>query len=328
MTIKQDKGIEDTPVMKGIKVSTGSSSSEEGTQRAADKRRELTRVNINGRGKADAPPRSELYKKMTAKGQARAETEMRGKPERLQSHDEEEECSLMETSMLRDTSKVSDFNLSNDVIIEEYEDVEVAKTEAELKRMGEQNGCGLSYICKDLENMLGGPENSSTPKLSNSSNATRSSMPPLVSASSSSPNPSLSSDSGMPGSDYQIRSDVFSPPVEDLASPVYSTFAKPIYSTEEVVLKNEKFGNYDNLTFLTTNSHRLPKGSVTEDQVPLKARTSEAEPRVLKPDNGMIINFVKNQFVNALVTYAYIYRNLNRVTQTFPGVLTSKVIVP
>ena len=72
-----------------------------------------------------------------------------------------------------------------------------------------------------------------------------------------------------------------------------------------------------------------PKGSVTEDQIPLKARTSEAEPRTLKlkPDNEIIINFVKNQFVYALVTYAYLYRNLNRVTKTFPGVLTSKVIV-
>ena len=327
MTIKQDKCIEETSVMRGIKVATGSSSSEEGTQRSADKKRELTRVNINGRGKT-GPPRSELYNKLAAKGQAQAETELTGKPERLQSHDEGEECSLMETSMLRDTSKVSDFNLSDDVVIEEYEDVEVAKTEAELKQMGEKNGCGLSYICKDLENMLGGPENSSTPKLSNSSNATRSSMPPLVSASSSSPNPSLSSDSGMPGSDYQIRSDVFSPPVEDLASPVYSPFTSPTYSTEEVVTKNEKLGNYDSLTCLTTNSHRLPKESVTEDQIPLKARTSEAEPRVLNPDIGMIINFVKNQFIYALVPYAYMYRNLNRVTQTFPGVLTSKVIVP
>ena len=54
--------------MKGIKVSTSSSSSEEGIQKAADKRRELTRVNINGRGKAEATPRSELYQKLTAKG--------------------------------------------------------------------------------------------------------------------------------------------------------------------------------------------------------------------------------------------------------------------
>ena len=95
-----------------------------------------------------------------------------------------------------------------------------------------------------------------------------------------------------------------------------------------MVTKNEKLGNYDNLTCLTTNSHRLPKESVTEDQIPLKARTSEAEPRVLNPDIGMIINFVKNQFIYALLPYAYMYRNLNRVTQTFPGVLTSKVIVP
>ena len=193
--------------------------------------------------------------------------------------------------------------------------------------MGEQNGCGLSYICKDLENMLGGPENSSTPKLSNTSNTTRSSMPPLASATSSSPNPSLSSDSGMPGSDYQIGPDVFSPPVEDLALPVYSPIASPTYSTKEVVLKNEKFGNYNDFTCLTIKSHRQPKGSATEDQIPLKARTSEAEPRVLKPINEMIINFVKNQFVYALVTYAYLYHNLNHVTQTFPGVLTSKVIV-
>ena len=150
--------------MRGIKVATSSSSSEEGNQRSADKKRELTRVNITGRGKTNPPLRSELYEKVTAKAQAKAETKMTGKPERLQSHDKEEECSLMETSLLRDTSKVSDFNLSDEVVIEEFEDVEVAKTEAELKRMGEQNGCGLSYICKDLENMLGGPENSSTPK--------------------------------------------------------------------------------------------------------------------------------------------------------------------
>ena len=88
---------------------------------------------------------------------------------------------------------------------------------------------------------------------------------------------------------------VFLTPAEDLASPVYSPFTSPTYSTEEVVTKNEKLGNYDNLTCLTTNSHRPPKESVTEDQIPLKARTSEAEPRVLNPDIGMIINFVKNQ---------------------------------
>ena len=66
-----------------------------------------------------------------------------GKPEKLQSHDEEEEYSLMETSQLRNTSTVSDFNLSDDVVVEEYKEVEIAKTEAELQRMGEQTGCWL-----------------------------------------------------------------------------------------------------------------------------------------------------------------------------------------
>ena len=84
--------------------------------------------------------------KATAKGQAKQETERTvrpGKPEKLQSHDEEEECSLMETSQLRNTSMVSDFNLSDNIVVEEYEEMEIAKTEAELQRMGEQTGCWL-----------------------------------------------------------------------------------------------------------------------------------------------------------------------------------------
>ena len=216
----------------------------------------------------------------------------------------------METSQLRNTSMVGDFNLSDDVVVEEYKEVEIAKTEAELQRMGEQTGCGLSYICQELEKMLDGPGNTLTPKLSNTSNTTRSSMPPLASVSSS-PNPSLSSDSGTPGSDYLIRSDVvFSPPVEDLASPVYSPVVSPTYSPwspqdstpKDVVIINEKIGNYDDFTCLTKKSHRQPKGSVTEDQIPPKARTIEAEPHILKPDNEIMINFVKNQFVCTLVT--------------------------
>ena len=55
MTIKQDKEIEDTPTMKGIKVSTGSSSSEDGNSKPTDNQRELIRVNISGRGKVEPP---------------------------------------------------------------------------------------------------------------------------------------------------------------------------------------------------------------------------------------------------------------------------------
>ena len=178
----------------------------------------------------------------------------------------------METSQLQNTSMVSDFNLLDDVVVEENEEVEIAKTEAELKRMGEQTGCGLSYICEDLEQMLDGPGNTSTPKLSTTSNSMRSSMPPLVSVSSS-PNPILSSNSGMPGSDYQIGSPtvVFSPPPSSVvASPVYSPYVSPTYSPltrslqaitpKDVVIQNEKIGNYVNFTCLTKKITQATKG--------------------------------------------------------------------
>ncbi len=53
-----------------------------------------------------------------------------------------EDCQLMETSELRDADNISDINLSQVINVQEYEDVELAKTEMELGRMGEVPSCG------------------------------------------------------------------------------------------------------------------------------------------------------------------------------------------
>ena len=274
--------------MRGIKVSSSSSSSEEGTSPSDVNQRGAARFHITaGRGKSE-PKRYDLYQRVVAKGRAKAETmppRRPGKQEELQPNVEEEECSLMETSQLRNASMVSDLNLSNAVEIEEFEEVELAKTELELKRMGEQSGCGLSYICDDIEQMLEGPGNTSTPKPSTSSDSTHSSMPTLVSVSRSF-STSLSSDSGMPGSsDYQTGTPppVFSPPKQDLASPEYSPYTSPTYSPitpKDAVISNKKIGIYVHFPCLTQRLYRLPRGIVSEEQVSQTARTSEAEPRI------------------------------------------------
>ena len=308
--------------MRGIKVSSSSSSSEEGTSPSEANERGSARFNITaGRGKSE-PKRSDLYQRVSAKGRAKADTmptRRPGKQEELQPNVEEEECSLMETSQLRNASMVSDLNLSNAVEIEEFEEVELAKTELELKRMGEQSGCGLSYICDDIEQMLEGLGNTSTPKPSTSSDSTHSSMPTLVSVSRSF-STSLSRDSGMPGSsDYQTGTPppvVFSPPKQDLASLEYSPYTSPTYSPitpKDAVISNKKIGIYVHFPCLTQRLYRLPRGIVSEEQVSQAARTSEAEPRILhKLENEFIINLVNNQIACNLVhlVYAYLYRNL------------------
>ena len=87
----------------------------------------------------------------------------------------------METSELRDTDTVSEVNLSQVVNVQEHEDIDLAKTEHELARMGESPGCGLSNECDEMEIMLGGGSAStSTPNVTLS----LSSMPSLVSVSS------------------------------------------------------------------------------------------------------------------------------------------------
>ena len=102
-----------------------------------------------------------------------------------------------------------------------------------------------------------------------------------------------------------------------MASPAYSPYVSPTYSPltrslqaitpKDAVILNEKIGNYVNFKCLTKKSHRQPKGSVTEDQISPKARTSEAEPRTLKSESEFNINFVNNQFVCTLIHVIYAY---------------------
>ena len=108
-----------------------SSSSSSGTSPSDVNQRGPARIHItDGRGKTE-PKRYDLYQKVAAKGRTKAATmppRKPGKQEELQPNVEEEECSLMETSLLRNASMVSDLNLSNAVEIEEFEEVELAKT--------------------------------------------------------------------------------------------------------------------------------------------------------------------------------------------------------
>ena len=92
-----------------------------------------------------------------------------------------DDCELMETSELRDADNISKVNLSQVFNMQEHKDVELAKTEMELARMGEVPGCGLSNVCDEMEIILnGGPVSTSTPNATFS----LSSMPSLVLVSS------------------------------------------------------------------------------------------------------------------------------------------------
>ena len=75
------------------------------------------------------PPRAELISKLISKGRAKPEARQTRKPgiqEQLKPRDEEEECSLIETSELRNAIIISELNLSNVAEVEEYKEVELA----------------------------------------------------------------------------------------------------------------------------------------------------------------------------------------------------------
>ena len=256
--------------MRGIKASSSSSSSEEGNSPTFNISRK------DRQGSTSQPSRGRAVLRRTENGKTiliskgRAKPEVRqtrkpGKQEQSKPRDEEEECKLMEISELRDVSNVSEANLSNILEVEEHEEIELAKTEAELHRMGSYAGCGLSNICKDLEQMLEGPGSTSTPKLSTTSTTSAgSSMPPLVSATSSDCN------SGMQGSsDYLTGSPpplVFSPPRQALASPTYSPYTSPAYSPitpKDAAIQNFETGNHVFFSCLNKSFHRQTRDKVS-----------------------------------------------------------------
>ena len=111
----------------------------------------------------------------------------------------------MDVSELRDAKQdddhdtVSDTNLSDEQVCEEFPEVEEAKTERILERMGTSSSPGMLDLCDDIVMML--HPVTSTPKRaegsSSSSTSTHSSMPPLAdgwSGTSDSGNASDSSD--------------------------------------------------------------------------------------------------------------------------------------
>ena len=111
----------------------------------------------------------------------------------------------MDVSELRDAKQdddhdtVSDTNLSDDQVCEEFPEVEEEKTERILERMGTSSSPGMLDLCDDIVMML--HPVTSTPKRtegsSSSSTSTHSSMPPLAdgwSGTSDSGNASDSSD--------------------------------------------------------------------------------------------------------------------------------------
>ena len=94
----------------------------------------------------------------------------------------------MDISTLRvaaddENDAVSESNLSDVLVVDEYPEVELAKTEHILEKMGTSSSPGVIELCDDIVLMLN-PVNSSTPKRSSSSgstssSATHSSMPSL-----------------------------------------------------------------------------------------------------------------------------------------------------
>ena len=101
----------------------------------------------------------------------------------------EAEDEKMDVSTLREEAEendaVSETNLSDVQYVEEYPEVEVAKTEKILEKMGTASSPGVVELCDDIVLMLSHNTVTSTPKRSSrsasstSSSSTHSSMPPL-----------------------------------------------------------------------------------------------------------------------------------------------------
>ena len=113
---------------------------------------------------------------------------MKGEPSKPAKAEAEDE--KMDVSTLReeaeDIDAVSEANLSDVQYVEEYPEVEVAKTEKILEKMGTASSPGVVELCDDIVLMLSHEKVTSTPKRpsrsasSTSSTTTHSSMPPLA----------------------------------------------------------------------------------------------------------------------------------------------------
>ena len=97
--------------------------------------------------------------------------------------DEKMDISTLRAAADEENDAVSESNLSDVLVVDEYPEVELAKTEHILEKMGTSSSPGVIELCDDIVLMIN-PVNSSTPKRSSSSgstssSATHSSMPPL-----------------------------------------------------------------------------------------------------------------------------------------------------
>ena len=134
-----------------------------------------------------------------------AKTEVKGEPSKpvkakreLKMDQEEMDVSILREQRVDDLDTISETNLSDEQVIDEYPEVELEKTEKILEDMGTKPSPGMSELCDDIVMLL--QPTTSTPKAkpdgsSSSSVSTHPSMPPLADGWSASSG-SATSDSG------------------------------------------------------------------------------------------------------------------------------------
>ena len=109
---------------------------------------------------------------------------MKGEPSKPVKTEAEAEDEKMDVSTLREEAEeidlVSESNLSDVQYVEEFPEVEVAKTEKILESMGTASSPGVVELCDDIQLMLSNKVTSTPKRSSGSSVSTHSSMPPLT----------------------------------------------------------------------------------------------------------------------------------------------------
>ena len=215
-------------------------------------------------------------------------------PEPEKKHDQDLE--LMETSDLREgdgAENISEINLSKILDVQEYEEVELAKTEAELAAMGQNPECGLSNVCQEMELMLGGgPSSTSTPNVTLST----STLPSLVSVSSAGTADS-GHDSGTPAS---VSSSGNITPDRADPSPVFSPITPRV--TEDF-----ESGKYMYFTSLTDHYHRTTLSLNHQQRLPASVKSELSTPGQLLENTLFMI--LSHLFIQ--VSQFIYFRNLN-----------------
>ena len=236
---------------------------------------------------------------------AAARAELEPEPEKKQ----DENLELMETSDLRESDgaeNVSEINLSKILDVQEHEEVDLAKTEAELAAMSDNPECGLSNVCHEMELMLGGgPSSTSTPNVTLSG----SSLPSLVSMSSRGCATDSGHDSGTPLTSSSSAPGDSTPDRGIEPSPVFSPITPRVTEDFEI-------GKYVYFTILNDYCHRISQNHKHQER--LQASAGGKMPRdehLLKLETNIMIMILSTLFIHV---FNLIYsRNLIHVTE-FP----------